>query len=96
MPGVDQFFDEMAAYDPTMTADDWSIPGVGLGMYAATHLVAEAAEGAATLDAAGVLAALPKITDFDIGIMAPIDFSTSNTTAIPASPGCSTRSTTST
>lgn len=82
-PGVEQFFDEMAAYDPTITVDDWSIPGVGLGTYAATHLVGEAAAAAATVDAAGVLAALAKLTDFDIGIMAPIDFSAPNTTFIP-------------
>lgn len=82
-PGVEQFFDEMAAYDPTITVDDWSIPGVGLGTYAATHLVGEAAAAAATVDAAGVLAALAELTDFDIGIMAPIDFSAPNTTFIP-------------
>ena len=82
-PGVEQFFDEMAAYDPTITLDDWSIPGVGLGTYAATHLVGEAAAAAATVDAAGVLAALAELTDFDIGIMAPIDFSAPNTTFIP-------------
>lgn len=81
--GVDQFLAELAAYDPSMTTDDWSIPGVGLGVYAATHLVAQAAEAAATLDAAGVLAALPEITAFDIGIMAPVDLSKSNTTAVP-------------
>lgn len=81
--GVDQFLSELAAYDASMTTDDWSIPGVGLGVYAATHLVAQAAEASPTLDAAGVLATLPTITAFDIGIMAPIDFSSSNTTAIP-------------
>lgn len=81
--GVDEFLAELAAYNPSLTTDDWSIPGVGIGVYAATHLVAQAAEKAATLDAAGVLAALPTITDFDIGIMAPIDFSKPNTTFIP-------------
>ena len=58
-------------------------PVSGLGVYAATHLVAQAAKAAATLDAAGVLAALPTITDFDIGIMAPIDFSAPNANFIP-------------
>jgi ABC-type branched-subunit amino acid transport system substrate-binding protein len=82
-PGVDQFLAELAAYDPSMTTDDWSIPGVGLGVYAATHLIAQAAEASPTLDAAGVLATLPTITAFDIGIMAPVDLSTSNTTAVP-------------
>ncbi len=82
-PGVEQFFDEMEAYDSTITIDEWSIPGVGLGTYAATHLVAQAAAEAATVDAAGVLVALQNLTDFDIGIMAPIDFSAPNTTFIP-------------
>ena len=82
-PGVDEFLAELAAYDPTMSVDDWSIPGVGLGVYAATHLVAQAADAATTLDAAGVLAALPTMTDFDIGITAPIDFSMSNANTIP-------------
>ena len=45
--------------------------------------VAEAARQAETLDAAGVLAALPTLTNFDTGMTAPIDFSTSNTEAIP-------------
>ena len=82
-PGVKEFLAEMTAYDPTMKTDDWSIPGVGIGTYTATHLVGEALSNATTPDAAGVLAALPKITDFDIGITAPIDFSKPNTTFIP-------------
>jgi ABC-type branched-subunit amino acid transport system substrate-binding protein len=82
-PGVQAFLAELAAYDPSLTTDDWSIPGVGLGVYAATHLTAQAANAADTVDAAGVLAALPTITDFDIGIMAPIDFSAPNANFIP-------------
>jgi branched-chain amino acid transport system substrate-binding protein len=81
--GVTEFLAELSAYNPSLTTDDWSIPGVGIGVYAATHLVADAAGKAATLDAKGVLAALPTITDFDIGIMAPLDFSKPNTTFIP-------------
>jgi branched-chain amino acid transport system substrate-binding protein len=81
--GVDEFLAELKAYNASLTTDNWSIPGVGLGVYAATHLVAQAANKAATLDAAGVLAALPTITNFDIGISAPIDFSKPNTTFIP-------------
>ena len=94
--GVDEFLAELKAYNPSMTTDDWSIPGVGIGVYAATHLVAQAAEKAATLDAAGVLAALPTITDFDIGIMAPIDFSSRTLRSSRGSPVSSTRSTSST
>jgi ABC-type branched-subunit amino acid transport system substrate-binding protein len=82
-PGVQEFLAELAAYDSSLSTDDWSIPGVGLGVYAATHLAAQAANAAATVDAAGVLAALPTITDFDIGIMAPIDFSAPNANFIP-------------
>jgi ABC-type branched-subunit amino acid transport system substrate-binding protein len=82
-PGVDQFFAELKAYDASISTDDWSIPGVGLGVYAATHLIGQAAQEAATLDAAGVLAVLPTIDAFDIGIMAPVDLTTSNTTAVP-------------
>lgn len=81
--GVDEFLAELKAFNPTETTDTWSIPGVGLGVYAGAHLVAQAAQKAATLDAAGVLAALPTISDFDIGIMAPIDFSKPRADAIP-------------
>lgn len=82
-PAVQQFLAELAAYDSSLTTDDWSIPGVGLGVFAATHLVAEAANAGASADAAGVLAALPTLTDFDIGVMAPIDFSAPNANFIP-------------
>ncbi len=82
-PAVQEFLAELAAYDSSLTTDDWSIPGVGLGVYASTHLVAQAANAAASVDAAGVLAALPTLTDFDIGIMAPIDFSAPNANFIP-------------
>jgi ABC-type branched-subunit amino acid transport system substrate-binding protein len=82
-PAVQEFLAELAAYDSSLTTDDWSIPGVGLGVYAATHLVAQAGNEAASVDAAGVLAALPTVSNFDIGIMAPIDFSAPNANFIP-------------
>jgi ABC-type branched-subunit amino acid transport system substrate-binding protein len=82
-PAVQEFLAQLAAYDSSLTTEEWSIPGVGLGIYASTHLVAQAANAAASADAAGVLAAMSTITDFDIGITAPIDFSAPNTNFIP-------------
>ena len=45
------------------------------GAWASVHLFAQAAKGLSTVDSAGILAAMPKVTNFDIGIMPPVDFS---------------------
>lgn len=74
-PAVARFHDELAAYDASISTDDWSIPGVGIGTWVGVHLVAEAVRAADSPDAEGVLAALPTLTNFDSGMAAPIDFS---------------------
>jgi ABC-type branched-subunit amino acid transport system substrate-binding protein len=43
--------------------------------WASVHLFARAAKGLPTIDAPSVLRAMPTVTDFDIGIMPPVDFS---------------------
>jgi ABC-type branched-subunit amino acid transport system substrate-binding protein len=42
--------------------------------YASVYLLAQAAKGLATIDRAGLVAALNATTSFDIGLLAPIDF----------------------
>jgi ABC-type branched-subunit amino acid transport system substrate-binding protein len=42
--------------------------------YASVYLLAQAAKGLATIDRAGLIAALNATTSFDIGLLAPIDF----------------------
>jgi ABC-type branched-subunit amino acid transport system substrate-binding protein len=42
--------------------------------YASVYLLAQAAKGLATIDRASLLAALNATTNFDIGLLAPIDF----------------------
>jgi hypothetical protein len=43
--------------------------------WASVHLFAQVARGLSVVNAASVLAAMPKVTSFDIGIMPPVDFS---------------------
>jgi ABC-type branched-subunit amino acid transport system substrate-binding protein len=45
------------------------------GAWASVQLFEQAAKGLATIDAPSILAAMPKITNFDVGIMPPVDFS---------------------
>ena len=57
---------------------------IGVGVAAAVALALAALSfGAAGVSPDRVLAVLPTIDSFDIGIMAPIDFTKSNTTAVP-------------
>lgn len=74
-PAVAQFVDAMEAANLPVVSN--AVYG-----YAAVHLLAAAADGLPTLDRASLLAALNGITDFDIGLLAPVDFTTPQT-AIP-------------
>lgn len=74
-PGVKRYLDELSAYDDSLEPAKFAIPGAGEQIWSAVHLFAETADGLDRVDAASVLAALPRVTAFDSGLSAPVDFS---------------------
>ncbi|HST38419.1 MAG TPA: ABC transporter substrate-binding protein [Conexibacter sp.] len=73
-PGVKRYLDELAAYDESLEPAKFAIPGAGEQIWSAVHLFAETADRLDSVDAASVLAALPRVTAFDSGLSAPVDF----------------------
>jgi branched-chain amino acid transport system substrate-binding protein len=69
-PAVAKFNAEVDAVDPK-SPKDYTVENA----WAAVYLFAQIASSLPTIDAASVLAAVPSVTKFDIGLLPPIDLS---------------------
>jgi len=76
-PAVAKFLTEINAVNPKATKDD-----VAENAWAAVYLFAQIAKALPAVTAAAVQAGVTSVTDFDIGLLPPIDFS-KPLTAIP-------------
>jgi len=76
-PAVQKFNTEVDAVDTKLTRD-YTVEDA----WASVYLFAQVAKPLPTIDSASVLAAMPTVTNFDVGVFPPVDFS-KPVTALP-------------
>jgi branched-chain amino acid transport system substrate-binding protein len=77
-PGVAKFVSEVRAVDPTATLDP-----AGENTWAGFYVLAAAAKGLTTVTGPGLIANLNQITNLDLGILPPLNFSKTGPPTFP-------------